>query len=47
LEQRERTVSADEIDASDTVRYPHLEEDAGWAGVADGPENPMMKRVKG
>ena len=46
LEQRERTVSTDEIDARDEVRYPYLEENAGWVGVLDRAENPIMKRVK-
>jgi four helix bundle protein len=44
LELSERTVSADEIDARDEVRYPDINGDAGWVGVADGPENPIREK---
>ena len=44
LELSERTVSTDEIDARDTVRYPDINGDAGWVGVPDGPENPIREK---
>jgi four helix bundle protein len=44
LELGEKTVSADEIDVSEELRYQDLEEDAGSVGVADGPENPIREK---
>ncbi len=44
MELSENTVSSDEIDVSGEIRYPPLEEDAGWVGVADGPDNPIREK---